>query len=186
MKLPKPSARALGIIVLSGAILAGLLTFSTLVWSGVIYPPQKQEILDQAQKDRAENRTKPKPPILGPPSAPAKDEPRSWPTGISSDCNAPLPSAEYQIKNCWAGLVGDIFLNVYAGAQGPEGVRPGDGILFVQETTMQLQISGVQYETPHRTGPLTILSAEGDMLTLQTEGGTQFIFSVQTRSLERV
>lgn len=98
---------------------------------------------------------------------------------------APFPAVGYQITaNKWVEVSEATIIEVFAGARRNvndwQDVSQGLVIVF-EETPQGSIISGNEYETPTKSGPVQITDAQGERLILQTRDGVMFYFDVPSR-----
>ena len=96
----------------------------------------------------------------------------------------PFHSSEAIITNQWQDQVNGEWVHVYAGAL-PENPLQGMVIVLVEpiEATGTVESKpGGQYLTPTQSGAVTIVSAQGTLLTLETDHGKRFLFDAAVRA----
>lgn len=155
----------LPILAISGTV---LLAQNTL-------PPAKQAIEQQYDQERAAGQLNPAPRN---PNAPFPIVPPSpFETGIFTDCDS-LSGAT--VVNCWRGIVGGTDTSVYAGSE-PQSVNPQQGIVVV------LTATGSYIPTPVQAGPVQIVAAQNDILTLVTTNNAYVLtFDVNAQAFTAV
>jgi len=98
--------------------------------------------------------------------------------GNQDHCQAPASPDLFTQINCWGDVVGNEFVEVVAGAEGPAG-DASQGTLLVSRLTPEGLVSGKTfYQTPTKDGPIKVVSVDGSRLTLSTEHGRQYIFDL--------
>gem|GEM_PF-3400803 len=98
--------------------------------------------------------------------------------GIQDRCQAPASPDLFIQINCWGDVVGNEFVDVVAGAEGPAG-DDSQGTLLVSRLTPEGLVSGrAFYQTPTKDGPVKVVSVNGPRLTLSTEQGRQYMFDL--------
>ncbi len=120
--------------------------------------------------------------ICGPPAIPSPVQPSPGDyeppyvpkEGIFEPAEQILP--EWNFVNYWQGHVRDEWVSVYAGSQVAD---PNQGGVVVVPYGAP---PGEFLPTPVAAGSVTIISAQGTMLTLQAEDGTTFVFDVDSGS----
>ncbi len=87
--------------------------------------------------------------------------------------------------NTWYERKGNEFIYVFGGAKrSPDGsLDLSEGAVFVDRLSLSREfLSGKEtYPTPIKAGPVTIVDANGEQLTLSTQDGHTFIFNVASR-----
>jgi hypothetical protein len=152
-----------------------VLTCSIVLLAQDTLPPAKQAIEQQYSQERAAGEQNPAPrdpnaafPIVPPPA---------FETGIFNDCDS-LSGAI--VVNCWRGILGNVETSVYAGSE-PESINPQQGIVVV------FTASGNYIPTPVEAGPVRIIAAQNDILTLVTTNNAYVLtFDVNTQSFTSV
>jgi hypothetical protein len=102
------------------------------------------------------------------------------PTGIVDLGNGPFPGSEVTVTSAWQGYVGGDFVQVYAGSDYADTSDRGQGYVIVLTHATRDTSSGKTYDTPGKDGPVTIESADGEVLTLRATDETIFVFDVAT------
>jgi hypothetical protein len=102
------------------------------------------------------------------------------PTGIVDLGNGPFPGSEVTVTSAWQGYVGGDFVQVYAGSDYADTSDRGQGYVIVLTHATQDTSYGKTYDTPGKDGPVTIESADGEVLTLRATDETIFVFDVAT------
>ncbi len=95
-----------------------------------------------------------------------------------------FPSIGYQLTNKWVEVNGTTVIEVFAGARRNvnDWQDVSQGLVIVLEETPQgSTISGNEYETPTKSGPIQITDAQGERLILRTRNGVTFYFDVPAR-----
>lgn len=114
---------------------------------------------------------------------PTPRPPQPPPIGIIEEPNPPLPSAFFRVENAWRNYIADSLVQVFAGVEvddlpGGEIIPPGQGVLLVFPRGGSSRLPTGSYATPTRSGPARITAASGTLLTIETTGGSQFLFDV--------
>ncbi len=73
---------------------------------------------------------------------------------------------------------GRVYTHVYAGVEKRD---PLQGLLLMEVITQSQSTSFGSYRTPLRVGPIRVIDAVGEQLTLRADDGTLFTFDVPTR-----
>ncbi len=194
---------ALVAVVLLGVVGFGLA--KDVVRSDSPLPPltgEKGEIEERVARLRAEALAQPRPPKypgdpnfdpkgpLPPNSQPTPQPPPSpWPqiaripAGAGTIIDAPFPLKGLTSRNQWYEVKDGKSITAYAGAEG-YAFDPSQGVVLVVVETLDFQpvpSAGGTYRTPVKAGPVRIVGAEGEVLTLVAEDGTKFLFDVASR-----
>lgn len=90
----------------------------------------------------------------------------------------PVSSQSFQLINSWRKLSTDPAVLVWAGWTTPERTQ---GAVVVIVNRSSGATSGESYLTPAKSGPVRIVDAVGERLTLTSESGTIFYFDVPSR-----
>jgi hypothetical protein len=131
----------------------------------------EQEIAQRAAPKNVPSAKSPGPP----PPAPLP----SWPEGIFETGQAPLPGI-YQIYNQWQTESDGNHIQVYAGSLKSDAEQ---GLVVVHVTPHDLKSSTTDvYLTSSKAGPLRIVNAEGQRLTLLSRKGNVSSFDVAART----
>jgi hypothetical protein len=156
-------------------LFALLITGGILLFAQNTLPPAKQAIEQQYSQERAAGEQNPAP---RDPNAPFPVVPTPpFETGIFTDCDS-LSSAI--VENCWRVILGNVETTVYAGSES-QTVNPQQGLVVVWTT------SGNYVPTPIQAGPVRIVSAQNDTLTLVTTDDTYVLtFDVDTQSFTSI
>lgn len=121
-----------------------------------------------------------KPPGVQP--VPQTDAP--WPQGILEHFSAPFPAGMFLATSVWQQDMEEGHMQVYAGEEGSSSRNAGRGMLAVRVMSYDLQaLGGGTYKAPLGTGPLTIVAAEGSILTVTAATGETFYFDAEARQL---
>lgn len=96
--------------------------------------------------------------------------------GIFGDLAAPLSPDDFTLSNAWQGWVGESWVQVFAGVQTADP-QQGELWLRVLNSADAAHLSG-----PAGSGALTILSAQGSRLTLESAAGETLYFDAAARS----
>lgn len=151
-------------------------------WSDSRLPPEKLEIIERQARFTAGEFDKPGPPLdKQVPELVSTPEP--WPQGIIEDGQSPFLSGTYSFRNRWQWDIDGGHFRVYAGAEGRFG-DPSQGVVVVIVNAGDFSaVAGASgsYEAPAKSGALRIVSAEGEVLTLQAEDGSKLLFDVASR-----
>ena len=100
-------------------------------------------------------------------------------TGILEGVSGPFSSQDVVVVNLWQEEVEGGFVQVFAGAY---SLVPEQGVLVVLSTSGdRLDTSEERYPTNGLFGALRIDRAEGEILFLTAEDGTELTFNLQTR-----
>jgi hypothetical protein len=95
-----------------------------------------------------------------------------------------MSSGDFKDTNMWLELLPDRTIRVFAGGDGYIG-DPTQGLLVISVKTPaphRVLIGSIEtYRTPTEAGPVTVIDAVGERLTLQADDGTTFYFDVATR-----
>jgi hypothetical protein len=93
-----------------------------------------------------------------------------------------MSSGDIKDTNLGVERLSDRNIGVFAGGDGYAG-DPTQGLLVVVvKTPDRVPIGPVEtYRTPMKAGPVEIIAAVGERLTLRAEDGTRFYFDVATR-----
>jgi hypothetical protein len=94
-------------------------------------------------------------------------------------------STMYRVEDQWGDVDGDVLLRVFVGAYGSAGPEPGTGVVVaasVNWTTGEF-LWMKEVAAPVGTTLLHIMSADGHVLTLQTDDGETFTFDADTLEL---
>lgn len=94
---------------------------------------------------------------------------------------APFPSESYTFENRWYEVKDGRSIVVYAGALAQE---PSQGVLIVVVQTLNygpVPGAGGYYPTPLKAGAVRVVDAEGEVLTLSSESGMDFVFDGASR-----
>ena len=94
----------------------------------------------------------------------------------------PLPASRFDPSNNWVVYESaDEWLVVYAGAQ---RVDESQGTIFVMtEGRSGFKVIG-EYPSPRRVGALRVVGADGRMLQLKAEDGSEFAFDVSAKTYQ--
>ncbi len=157
------------------------------------FPPAKQVIEDQYNKERNEGVANPAP---HDPNTPAK---HNWTaliplpplaTGILNEYDADptfIRSLDFAPTNWWQGIIGGVVIEVLAGTQAS---LPQQGMIVIMTNPDYSPYAPGSIErlpTPDQTGALTITtvladSPAGPQLAVVTDGGTSYVFDVPSRT----
>jgi len=130
--------------------------------------------------DRAREKTQSFRRALVPPP-PAETPQATWDLGIFTDAEAPLPSSEYRFTSRWVGVIGDEYVVVHAGALS-SNIRQGILAIFTYSRRDTSAPSSFDvYPSPSPMGAVSIISAKGTHLELQSESGDPLSFDVLSR-----
>ncbi|MGH9199549.1 MAG: hypothetical protein ACRD1T_27940 [Acidimicrobiia bacterium] len=143
--------------------------------------------LKEAQADRYErqrrsdNAASPREPKPKEPGKPLKfsSTPIEWDSGITDDKDAPVAHGIIEIENGWAGTAGEgtsehRHLSVKAGSVPDD---PSQGLVVVLQFTPTGRGKDIhEYRTPRREGAVRVVAADGNLLTLESATGAQFVF----------
>ncbi len=161
--------------------------------------PERQAVFDREDAERAKALTEPIPSPFGEDSpivrhledllalsqaSPVPDAIVRRPAGagiIVENGQAPLAGQFYHGENSWYETKGGQKIVVYAGSTRDE---PPRGVLVVHVDTVDGKIvsdAGGSYLAPYGAGALRIVSAEGEVLTLQAADGAKLLFDVASR-----
>lgn len=102
--------------------------------------------------------------------------------GILNVTQAPFPRSLYAVQNHWQELRGATLLQVYAGAEGGDATQ-GVVVLKLIAWPADHDISTQVFSTPTPAGSLKVTAADGDDLTLASEGGPKFTFNIVSHTL---
>jgi hypothetical protein len=157
------------------------LLFSLLITGGILLfaqstlPPAKQAIEQQYKQERAAGEQNP---AARDPNAPFPNiATPPFETGIFTDCDS-LRSAI--VENCWRGILANVETTVYAGSES-QSVDPQQGVVVVWTT------SGNYVPTPIQAGPVRIISAQNDTLTLVTTNNAYVLtFDIDAQSFTSI
>jgi hypothetical protein len=106
------------------------------------------------------------------PTPPASDLPQ----GIINTIN-PI-GKEYNLKNAWQKVIGNRFVQVYAGAFVDD---PKQGVVVVHDNAVDLsKVNIKEYKTPTKHGSLKVEAESGNVLTLRAEDGVTYLFDANT------
>lgn len=97
---------------------------------------------------------------------------------ILEDGMVDLQSKAGSFKNQWYKQLDNGEIRVYAGA---EKRAPLQGLIVVSVRMRPQPRSIESYRTALQVGPVRVVSASGDQLTLRADGGTLFYFDLATR-----
>ncbi len=183
--------RGFGAIAGASVIVIALLTLVARGEPPTGYPPVKQTFEAGQTQTRIAALQSPQPPPRRAPITPAATLPpdaarlaagAGW---IVQDFAAPFPAMSHVITTLWYEEIGDTRIVVFAGALRD---NPGisldakQGIVIVQTQTRDGQpIATATYPAPNLSGALTLTSAEGERLVLQSARGTLLYFDLPTR-----
>jgi hypothetical protein len=116
------------------------------------------------QENPDHSTLKPKPPAL------------DLPQGIINTIN-PI-GKQYNMKNAWQKVIGNRFVQVYAGAFVDD---PKQGVVVVHDNTVDLSKVNIQeYKTPTKHGSIKVEAESGNVLTLRAEDGVTYLFDADT------
>jgi hypothetical protein len=104
------------------------------------------------------------------PSEPPRPIQTDWPQGIFQDGEAPVSSMDLVATSRWVGLIDGVSVAVYVGA---DGQNPKDGKVFILRGDLG-KPSG--FVSRPDVGPLSVVSADGSVVVLQTSNGAQLKF----------
>lgn len=105
----------------------------------------------------------------------------AWRSGIIDSGLAPFPAAMYQFENQWQEIVDGAHLKVYAGSLGKDRSQ---GIVVLQRISLDNRAEPPQeIRGPAGAGPLRIVAADKDLLTLKSSNGSEFTLNVATATL---
>jgi hypothetical protein len=141
---------------------------------------QKLAAMQQIEKNRVQALdnlpTKPVDPCSMRPT-PEPTTVRATVAGISQVDSVPISPDDFTPTNQWQGEWADLWVRVYAGANPNEAEQ---GVLWVV-----VDNSGDygSYDAPTQGGALTIIAANGLVLTLQDASGATLYFDVASRKL---
>lgn len=183
MKVP---GRRHGRVVFVGVGLALMLAVAANAYSGApSSTPTDQQVAEsqaaidahyqQAYEDGLANPAPQQPDnssdTVGPP-APLLDK-----SEIVADSE--YPDARYQFINRYSAPYGDHNISVYAGSLSGDS---GQGVLLVwDEDTKAQTVKTTEYLTPKTDGALTIVDAQGMVVTLTSADGGKYQFDVAAR-----
>jgi hypothetical protein len=147
-------------------------------------PPEKQAALDDLFNAQASGLANPPSPgaTKNETIAPVLTE-RPWPSGIFRASDYPDTFKSYIFHTVWFGTSNGNLLMAYSGAY---IANPTQGVIMVQMMQRgQGLIPGVGgfYNAPAAAGSLRIISANGHVLTLQSDSGDSFLFDADSRIL---
>lgn len=114
----------------------------------------------------------------------ATGTPISWSVGIVESGQAPFPGSGYAGRNSWSWDLDGRHVVIYAGALGTGLEDAGRGVLAVLVSEMSLDPvpeMNAWYVAPPGTGPLSITSFDGSLLSVRAETGESFTFDAVTR-----
>ena len=105
-------------------------------------------------------------------------------TGIFPGPEAMIRPSLMQVTNYWQGVVDGQVVMVFAGSV-PD--NPQQGLVVVATSSLDPAVGDIQFvarQAPGETGSLRVVSESGGLVTLETPGGAQLIFSITARSFE--
>lgn len=167
--------------LLASLFLIGLL--SAQATSGPSLLQQKQQILQQQQKDIATARARIGPFTRKP--APSTLTPEPLHPGIIQTHQGPFPPSFFLVQSLWQGPIGKDWVLAFAGGKpGSNGtVQQGAMLLYTvirdQRGFSTITLIGM-FPAPNTSTSLHIVSVQGHLLQLQSESGVQSTFDLQT------
>ena len=169
----------IGLIALTGALVAGTAIGGLPVDDRDFLPAEKRALVDQEATEAAEGQLAPRATSSNPLGIPRPVETRAriTPTII------PLPQSRngMMFENVWVENVENGVLAVYAGSWTRDRAQ---GLVLLQESSREGKIvAGRIYETTERAGPLRIMSVEGMRVNLEAENGDAYVFDLETDEL---
>lgn len=96
------------------------------------------------------------------------------PTGVSDDCESADSFLLIHRTNCWSGVAGGMYFDMFAGESNEQ---PGYGVIILLDSNDII----THYITPQATGRITLTSVQTIYFIFQTEAGSTTIFDVATR-----
>jgi hypothetical protein len=101
---------------------------------------------------------------------------------IVENGQAPFPSSSYSFQNHWYEESVNSLTIYYAGALGKD---PQQGVLVLEHMTpdfhQRLAGNGTAYKTPSRVGAVRIVGAQGEVLHLIAQDGSDLYFDAASR-----
>lgn len=166
--------------ILGTLAVASLAAQAFTPWWSELPPGEKHDIEERMAREQATawRAPKPKNPELMGPSIMQTDPPR--PLGILENAGAPFPAAVFTARNAWQGKRDGGLVIVYAGV---DGADPQQGLVIVIWEDKDGGFERAEHRpTPVKAGPVKIVKAEGNHLTLEAQNGATFTFDVQSQS----
>jgi hypothetical protein len=113
---------------------------------------------------------------------PANSTPEPWPQGLFDHAVAPVPPGEYLFQNQWQWDLDGHHVQVFAGQIGRNSPEAGRGVIWALETSFDLTplSAGGFFKAPPGTGSLRIVSYDGTILQLISDGGQSFQFDAES------
>lgn len=153
--------------------------------------PVAQEKSDIGQREAAERQAALEQWISNPSGRAVKSPgllptgtPEPWPQGIFHDASAPYAGSEYILDDVWQQDVGGNHVQVFAGHLGLGMPDPGRGVIVVNVVSPGLQALGLggTYLAPPSVTSLSIVGANGTLVSLLAASGETFYFDAETRA----
>lgn len=182
--------RMLAVVILGvGAVgVAGVYVHSAFAGSpsAPVLPPAKQRIVDAEASAMAHAWRAPKPTDPAA-AAPARTPLPPRTPGIVLMHQGPFPGGEFAVRNFWSGPVAGRWLLVYAGGPRSMGGQVTGGALRLFSQPLDPNVGNDmtpvgEFLLPTARSALTILSVQGEVMTLQTDTGRVVRFDLATSS----
>jgi hypothetical protein len=138
----------------------------------------------QVQQALATARRHPRP-KTAPAARPVPQPPPVRPVGIVEMRQGPFPATDFAVKNLWRGQVGTSWLLVYAGTERGRAGAPDRAAIRVFAETPDLHTTLIgTFPVKNEAQAVRVARASGNIVELQTEGGSKVSFDLLTRQFK--
>jgi hypothetical protein len=140
----------------------------------------KQKYVDQVNADEQRLQANAANPTAPPPYVMRTVDVSSYPQGIFEDTQAPLPAAEFRIRNRYQAVAGTRIIWVYAGSRTGD---PTQGVFVIHVSDVGSGTgSGSTIDAPRKDGWLHIDLVTGNTVEFSTSTGLHGTFDLATRT----